>query len=127
MIDQSIVLKAADLVAAYASRNEIEVKALPELLETITLKMVHLTEKETEPSRPVPPVPIDESYTDQYIICLEDEKKVTLLKRYLSKHFDMTPEEYIEKWGLPEDYPFVTKEYSEKRSQIAKDQGLGKS
>lgn len=73
-----------------------------------------------------PPVPIEESYTDDYIICLEDGEKVTLLKRYLKNHFDMTPEEYIEKWNLPAGYPFVTKNYSATRSGIAKRSGLGK-
>ena len=69
--------------------------------------------------------PPKDTYTDDYITCLEDGEKVVLLKRHLSTKFNMTPEEYIAKWNLPPDYPMVAKTYSEKRSQIAKDQGLG--
>lgn len=126
MPNNDLLLKAADIVASYVSNNELPADQVPVLLGTITTKMQELTGGPTEPVLQ-PPVPLEESYTDEYIICLEDGKKVTMLKRYLAKHFDMTPEEYIEKWGLPEDYPMVTKDYSEKRSKIAKKQGLGKS
>lgn len=126
MQKHELVVAAADVVAAYVSRNEMPAEAVPDFLEKISSKMMQLVGGDTSPAL-TPPVPIEESYTDDYIICLEDGKKVTLLKRYLGKHFDMTPEEYFEKWGLPEDYPLVTKSYSEKRSQIAKEQGLGKT
>lgn len=119
-MDQSLVLKAAEIAAAYVSRNDVAVEDLPRLIETLARTLAGLSEN-IQPS-----VPVEESVTDDYIICLEDGQKVTLLKRYLSKNFDMTPEEYIEKWGLPEDYPMVTKTYSETRSRIAKEQGLGK-
>jgi predicted transcriptional regulator len=115
---------STQIVSAYVSKNAMTPDQVVTFLGQITSKLMDLS-GEHPPLQP--PVPIKESYTDEYIICLEDGKKVTLLKRYLANHFDMTVEEYIEKWGLPEDYPSVTKSYSEKRSKIAKDQGLGKS
>ncbi|MDB2578758.1 MucR family transcriptional regulator [Tateyamaria sp.] len=126
MSNNDLLLKAADIVAAYVSNNELTADRVPELLGNISNKMKELAGEPTEPVLH-PPVPISESYTDDFIVCLEDGKKVTLLKRYLAKHFDLTPEQYIKKWGLPDDYPMVTMVYSKKRSKIAKEQGLGKS
>lgn len=120
MVDDTITAKAADIVAAYVSNHQVSSEDLPGLIQSTIMAL-----SGSVPNKPTPAVPIDESVTDDYLICLEDGQKVTLLKRYLSKHHGMTPEEYIEKWGLPEDYPFVTKSYSEKRSEIAKEQGLG--
>ena len=73
-----------------------------------------------------PAVPIKRSYTDDYIICLEDGKKLKMLKRYLRSHFDMTPDQYRARWGLPADYPMVAPSYAAKRSAFAKQIGLGK-
>ena len=74
---------------------------------------------------PEPAVAPEKSVTDEYLICLEDGKQVKLLKRYLRQKYNMTPEEYRTKWGLPEDYPMVPAKYSETRSGLAKEQGLG--
>ena len=126
MTRDCFVLKAADVVCAALVGGQVSTEQIPALLEEITHCMLRLSDAGLE-TGPVPAVPIEDSYTDDYIICLEDGKKVTLLRRYLKKQFDMAPEEYLEKWNLPEDYPFVTKSYSATRSQIAKGQGLGKS
>lgn len=124
MTNQEIVFKAVDLVATYVAHHQVEPEKLPLLIGSVVQEMSLRCSGVVEPT---PAVSVEDSYTDDYIICLEDGKKVTLLKRYLAKHFDLTPEAYIEKWGLPEDYPMVTKTYSKKRSKIAKAQGLGKS
>lgn len=126
MPKDELLLKAGDIVSSYASRNETSPDQLIDLLGRVAGKLFELAGEETK-STLVPAVPIEESVTDDYIVCLEDGKKVSMLARHLKRHHDMTPEEYRERWGLPEEYPFVTKSYSEKRSQIAKDQGLGKA
>lgn len=113
------ILAAAQIVAAYVSNNRIS----PEEVSSLIHETMRALEGE---SRPRPPVPIEESVTHDYIICLEDGERVQLLKRYLDSRHQMTPEQYKEKWGLPDDYPFVAKAYSERRSEIAKAQGLGK-
>lgn len=81
---------------------------------------------EPTPTALTPAVPIKKSVSPDWIICLEDGKKFKSLKRHLRTHFDMTPEQYREKWGLPADYPMTAPSYSEKRSQLAKDNGLGR-
>lgn len=121
-MDKDLIMKAGDIVAAYVTHNDLPADQVPTLLARLIDKMQGGSEEE----QLVPAVPIDQSVTNDHIICLEDGKPVVLLKRYLAKHHNMTPEEYIAKWKLPEDYPFVTKAYSEKRSAIAKDHGLGK-
>lgn len=78
-----------------------------------------------EPPKPVPAVPVEESIQDDYIVCLEDGKKMKLLRRYLKTHHGMTPQEYREKWGLPADYPMVAPAYAARRSELAKEAGLG--
>lgn len=80
-----------------------------------------------EPSRPEPAVPVKKSVFPDYIICLEDGKKMKLLKRHLQTAYNMTPQEYRERWGLPPEYPMVAPAYAERRSEIAKSVGLGKS
>lgn len=124
--DHILTLKAADVVAAYVSHNEIAPDEVPKLLKSVIECLMEETTSEA-PVGPVLPMPLEETFGHDFIICLEDMKRVTLLKRYLAKNFNLTPEEYCEKWGLPEDYPMVTPEYSARRSQIAKDQGLGKN
>lgn len=116
---------AVKIFAAYVSNHQVAPEDLKPLAAEVR-GVVGVLFGQMAPLQ-TPAVPIDESYTDEKIICLEDGAEVTLLGRYLKSHHGMTPEEYRSKWGLPEDYPFVAKAYSEKRSQIAKDQGLGKS
>lgn len=126
MSDTDLLLKAGDIAAAYVSRNKIERQELPGLVEEIYTTLQRISSEGVNP-RPTPAVPIEDSVHFDKLICLEDGAEVTLLTRYLRRHFGMSPEEYREKWGLPEDYPMVTEKYSKTRSAIAKDQGLGKS
>jgi len=113
-----------EFVTRYLEHNEVAPEELPSLIENVYNKI-----KELEGERPaplVPAVPIEDSYTDDHIICLEDGKSVKLLRRYLKQHFNMEIDEYRQKWGLPDDYPLVPKSYARKRSRLAKKQGLGK-
>ena len=124
MANHKILQMSTEVVCCLISNGRLNLEETLTALEKVS---THLQGMLAQDVPPAPAVSIAESYTDDYIICLEDGKHVTLLKRYLASHFDMTPEEYREKWHLPDNYPFVAKSYSKRRSQIAKDQGLGKS
>lgn len=122
----------ARIVGGYAARNDV--KDLPALMREVyaTLTEMEKGGVHAAPSRVVaddadllPAVPIAKSVMPDYIICLEDGKKLKMLKRYLKSAYDMTPEEYRGKWGLPEDYPMVAPNYAKKRSSLAKAIGLG--
>jgi len=109
------------LAAAYLSCNKVPLGEIANVLKIIDDAIGGI-----DLEVPRPAVSIEESIQDDFLVCLEDGKQVTLLKRYLKQAFGMTPEDYREKWNLPEDYPMVPKKYSEKRSGIAKEHGLGK-
>jgi predicted transcriptional regulator len=117
------------IVAAYVSRNQISPAGLPDLIRSVHEALASLSDAE-RPAAPAarqkPAVPISRSVQHDHIVCLEDGKKLTMLKRYLRARFDMTPEEYRRKWGLPPDYPMVAPAYAERRSDFAKKIGLGK-
>lgn len=117
---------AARIVAAYVSNNPVPSNDMPDLIRTVHATLVSLANGESEPDRPKPAVPVRKSIGEQYLICLEDGKKFKSLKRHLRTAYDMTPEEYREKWGLPADYPMVAPGYSRQRSQLAKKMGLGR-
>lgn len=117
----------SDIVAAHASNNAVPSGDLPGLIETVfgTLKM--LNEPTQEPVVELKPaVSVKRSVTDDFIICLEDGKKLKMLKRHLKTAYDMSPEEYRAKWGLPHDYPMVAPSYAAKRQELAKKIGLGR-
>ncbi|MBS1023500.1 MucR family transcriptional regulator [Gluconobacter cerinus] len=116
----------ADIVAAYLSRNEIETEQLPSLIRVVyeTLQTPSLPEEIAEEA-PVPAVNPKRSVFPDYIICLEDGKKLKMLKRHLLSVYNMTPADYRKKWGLPDSYPMVCPSYSERRSSLAKEIGLG--
>jgi predicted transcriptional regulator len=118
---------AADIVTAYVSNNTVETADLPEVIKTVysTLSTLNGTSADREEVLN-PAVPVKKSYTDDYLICLEDGKKLKMLKRYLRTRYDMSPDEYRNKWGLPADYPMVAPSYAAKRSAFAKKIGLGK-
>lgn len=119
---------ASDIVAAYVSNNKVNADQLPSLLQEVFGAVSGLAEDPRVFSRNRDPaVPISKSVTPDYVICLEDGKKLKMLKRYLRTHYDLTPEEYRRKWGLPADYPMVAPNYAKRRSQFAKDIGLGTS
>lgn len=116
----------ADIVAAYVSHNTLPAADVPAMIEQIfkTLSTVN-GEPLVVTDRPQPAVPIKRSITPDYLICLEDGKKLKMLKRHLKTAYNMSPEEYRERWGLPADYPMVAPTYAERRSKLAKDIGLG--
>lgn len=122
-----LLTQAADIVAAYVSNNAISASDLPSLLTTVHQKLGELAIEDTDAARPEPAVPIKKSVSDHHIICLEDGAKLKMLKRYLRTRYNLTPEEYRKRWGLPADYPMVAPEYARRRSDFAKKIGLGKS
>ena len=116
----------ADIVAAHVSNNTVAVGELPTLINQVYQSLAGVgQEKEVEPERPQPAVPIKKSITPDYIVCLEDGKKLKMLKRHLKTAYDMTPAEYRERWGLAADYPMVAPNYAKQRSRLAKQIGLG--
>ena len=117
---------ASDIVAAYVSNNTVKSEQLPDLLQQVYAAVSGLaTGDPVYGGSRDPAVPISKSVTPDYVICLEDGKKLKMLKRYLRTHYDMSPEEYRRKWGLPADYPMVAPNYAKRRSQFAKEIGLG--
>jgi predicted transcriptional regulator len=120
---------ATDIVAAYVSNNPVPVSELPGMI-----KSVHSTVGGLTGSTPAdvgtaqkPAINVKKSVTPEYIVCLEDGKKLKMLKRYLRSRYNMTPDEYRAKWGLPADYPMVAPNYAQQRSDFAKKIGLGRS
>jgi predicted transcriptional regulator len=118
---------AADIVSAYVSNNTVPAADLPALIADVyaALQKTSGGEVEAAPEPLKPAVPVKKSVTPDYIVCLEDGKKFKSLKRHLRTHYDLTPEEYREKWGLPADYPMVAPNYAAARSELAKKMGLG--
>ena len=118
----------ADIVSAYVANNAIGNDKLPDLIGSVygALSRASLQAVEPEKVELKPAVAIKKSVTAEYIICLEDGKRFKSLKRHLKSHYDMSPEEYREKWGLPRDYPMVAPSYAAARSNLAKNMGLGR-
>lgn len=119
---------ASEVVAAYVSNNSLSTSDLPVLIGEVydALNKASKNKSVGGVSNTRPAVPIKKSMTDDYLICLEDGKKFKSLKRHLRSHYDISPEEYREKWGLPLDYPMVAPNYAKARSQLAKTMGLGR-
>ncbi len=120
---------ASDIVAAYVSNNPVPIAEIPGMI-----KSIHATLGGLAGTMPVelaanqkPAVPVKKSVTPEYIICLEDGKKLKMLKRYLRSRYSLSPEEYRAKWGLPADYPMVAPNYAAQRSEFAKKIGLGRT
>ena len=118
---------AADVVSAYVSNNSVPASDLPGLIGEvhIALSKIGNGSAELPAEAPKPAVSIKKSVTPDYIICLEDGKKFKSLKRHLRTQYNMTPEQYREKWGLAPDYPMVAPNYAKARSELAKEMGLG--
>lgn len=128
MTEEETLRLATDIVSAYVSHNQVPASEIPNMIRSVhdtlgTLKN-GAEAKAKEPQKPA--VSIRKSITPDYIICLEDGKKLKMLKRYLRTNYDMSPEEYRAKWGLPADYPMVAPNYAKQRSEFAKKIGLGK-
>lgn len=125
---QLLVELTADIVSAYVSNHMVQVSDLTTLIADVHQALNNTASPTPVPAvveKPKPPVPIRKSIEDDYLICLEDGQKFKSLKRHLMTHYNMTPEEYREKWGLPADYPMVAPAYAEARSRLAKEMGLG--
>ncbi len=119
----------ADVVASYVSNNKVEMSQLPNLVQQVYhsfLRLDGVTSATLSVSdRPEPAVPIKKSVTPEYIVCLEDGKKMKMLKRHLQASYNMTPDQYRERWNLPSDYPMVAPNYARKRSNLARNIGFG--
>ncbi|MDR3532779.1 MAG: MucR family transcriptional regulator [Rhodopila sp.] len=116
----------AQIVAAHVANNELPSNALPAVIRAVYDTLANITEAPAAPApRAQPAVPIRKSVFPDYIICLEDGKRLKMLKRHLSTSFNLTPEQYREKWGLDANYPMTAPNYAEKRSSLAKQIGLG--
>ena len=116
----------SEIVAAHACNNTITPADLPKLIQDIYKTLVVVGTTPLAPERPRPAVAIKKSVFPDYIVCLEDGKKLKMLKRYLRTNYDMSPEEYRERWNLPSDYPMVAPNYAEKRRELAVKIGLGR-
>ena len=126
-LKETLITLTSDIVAAHVSNNDVAVADLPGLITNVYAALANLGETvEVEEPKPQPAVAIRNSVKPDYIVCLEDGKKLKMLKRYLRTNFDMSPEEYRARWGLPADYPMVAPNYAEKRRDLAKKIGLGR-
>lgn len=123
---ETLVTFTAEIVAAHVSNNKVAIGDLAELISSVHASFAGLNANTDEPEpAKEPAVSIRASIKPDYLVCLEDGKKMKMLKRYLMGKFGLTPDEYRAKWGLPSDYPMVAPSYRERRSVIAKQTGLG--
>lgn len=120
-----LITLTADIVAAHVSNNSVAVSDMALLISNVHQSLAGLTSQAAAPP-PEPAVSIKSSVKHDYVICLEDGKKLKMLKRHLMTHYGMTPEDYRAKWGLPADYPMVAPAYAEVRRTLAKKIGLGR-
>jgi len=123
---EELLALTSDIVASHLSNNSVPVSELSKLIEDVfgTLQAIDSGAREAE--KPQPAVPVGKSITPSYLICLEDGKKLKMLKRYLMTQYGMTPEEYRERWNLSPDYPMVAPNYAKQRRELAKKIGLGR-
>ncbi len=115
----------AQIVSAHISNNAVGADALPSLIQEVYRTLAGVGKEQVLPDKQLPAVPIKKSVFPDFIICLEDGKKLKMLKRHLKTSYNMTPEQYREKWQLPPDYPMVAPNYARHRSSLAKKIGLG--
>ena len=117
---------AADIVAAHLGHNRVATDAVPDLIQSVFRTLVNIESPVQTTEAPVPAVAIRKSIFPDYIICLEDGKKLKTIKRHLMSAYGMNPDQYREKWGLPASYPMVAPNYAQQRSSLAKSIGLGR-
>jgi predicted transcriptional regulator len=122
---QDVLSLTAEIVAAHVSNNTVPLSELPALIQQVFQTLSAIGTGDEQPPRPEPAVPVKKSVMPDYIVCLEDGKKLKMLKRHLKTAYNMTPEKYRERWGLPSDYPMVAPNYAKQRSQLARELGLG--
>jgi len=126
-MNETLITLTSDIVAAHVSNNGVSVEDVPSLITNVYGALSALgKDASAEEARPDPAVSIRASIKPDYIVCLEDGKKLKMLKRHLMTHYKMTPEQYRQRWNLPADYPMVAPNYAEKRRQLAKKIGLGR-
>jgi predicted transcriptional regulator len=124
--DQDLSLNlVSEIVSAYVSNNSVPTDQLSELITSVHQALMNVDEKQPETLKPA--VPKKRSVTPDFIVCLEDGKKLKMLKRHIRTSYNLSPKEYRQKWGLPDDYPMVAPKYAAQRSELAKKIGLGKS
>ncbi len=118
----------SDIVSSHVANNSVAVSDVPQLIQSVYATLAGLANPPARvEARPEPAVPIRSSIKPDYIVCLEDGKKLKMLKRHLMTAYGMTPDQYRAKWGLPADYPMVAPNYAEARRKLAKEIGLGTS
>ena len=115
----------AQIVSAHVSNNSVATEALPALIQDVYRTLAGVGREPAAPNKPQPAVPVKKSVFSDYIVCLEDGKKLKMLKRHLKTAYNMSPEQYRERWDLPPDYPMVAPTYAKHRSSLAKKIGLG--
>ena len=124
--EDMLLTLTADIVAAHVSNNSVAVNDLPTLIQNVHAALNGISGKASAPEpKPEPKVPIRSSVKPDYIVCLEDGKRLKMLKRHLMTHYNLTPDQYRQKWGLAADYPMVAPNYAEQRRTLAKSIGLG--
>ncbi len=126
VIDETLITLTSDIVAAHVSNNSVAVSDLPLIINNVHDALTGLSSRKAEQAKPEPAVPVKSSIKPDYIVCLEDGKKLKMLKRHLMTHYGQTPDDYRTKWGLPSSYPMVAPNYAEQRRKLAKAIGLGK-
>lgn len=122
---EMLITLTADIVAAHVSNNSVAISDLSVLINNVHAALSNLGNEQIEEEKPVPAVSIRTSVKPDFITCLEDGKKLKMLRRHLMTHYGMTPDDYRAKWGLPADYPMVAPNYAERRRVLAKEIGLG--
>jgi predicted transcriptional regulator len=124
-----LIEMVSDIVSAYVAHNPVSVADLPKLIEKVHATLAEIGNSGLPEEKPdlKPAVPIRRSVTDDHIVCLEDGKKFKSLKRHLRTRYDMSPDDYRQRWNLPADYPMVAPNYARQRSDLARKMGLGQS
>ncbi len=125
-INETLITLTADIVSAHVSNNSVAVSDLPILIKNVHDSLSGLSHSAPEEIALEPAVSVRNSIKRDYIICLEDGKKLKMLRRHLMTHYSMTPDDYRAKWNLPSDYPMVAPAYAEQRRMLAKQIGLGR-
>ncbi len=126
-MNETLITLTSDIVAAHVSNNNVPLEDLPALITNVYGALAGLGGVEPVlEEKPEPAVSVRASIKPDYIVCLEDGKKLKMLKRHLMTHYNMTPDEYRQRWNLPADYPMVAPNYAEKRRELAKKIGLGR-
>ena len=123
---EMLITLTSDIVTAHVANNDVDVADVPALIQNVYGALASLGDSEPEEVRPEPAVSVRASIKPDYLVCLEDGKKMKMLKRHLMTAYNMTPEDYRERWNLPADYPMVAPNYAEKRRELAKKIGLGR-